>query len=304
MEAVPTEASAVTAALLDGALLDELWPLSQAADCGLEREDLRALLAQEAAHLDLAGSPPTRNALAEHFSALRLADLVLARACAQGSERAWERFFTLYRQPLTRAAIAITGSQSLGSELADQLYAELYGLTERAGARRCPLLSYKGRGSLAGWLRTTLAQRHVDHHRRTRREEPLNDGDTGLDPPAALPEPLAPPDELNALRTAVGASLAATDPEDRFLLTAYYLDGRKLHQIAATLGVHEATISRKLKRAAETAHKLILKNLQGAGMSKRAAQEALGVDPRDLDMNLKSWMQAHHSQSFQGEAAG
>jgi len=32
-----------------------------------------------------------------------------------------------YREPLVRAAIAITGSDTLGRELADQLYAELFG---------------------------------------------------------------------------------------------------------------------------------------------------------------------------------
>ena len=66
-------------------------------------------------------------------------DLVLARACARGNERAWEHFVAVYRQPLTRAAIAITGSETLGHELADQLYAELYGLNLRDGhgAARC-----------------------------------------------------------------------------------------------------------------------------------------------------------------------
>jgi RNA polymerase sigma-70 factor (ECF subfamily) len=297
----PTQ-SAAAVLPIDGALADELWQLSEAGACGLEREAFLALLRQEAAHLNPAEPAPSRSALAEHFHSLRLADLVLARACAQGCERAWERFLTLYRQPLIRAAISITGSESLGRDLADQLYAELYGLVERDGERRCPLLSYRGRGSLLGWLRTTLAQRHVDHHRRTHREQPLDNGEQTFDPPAAEPDP--PPAQLAVLRSAIGASLAAASPEDRFLLAAYYLDGRKLHQIAATLGVHEATISRKLKRAAETVHKQVLQRLQTAGLSRRAAEEALGADPRDLEMNVKSWMQADNTQSFQGEAAG
>ena len=65
----------------------------------------------------------------------------------------------------------------MGRDLADQLYAELYGLTVRDGERRCPLHSYRGRGSLMGWLRTTLAQRRVDHYRRTRHEEPIEEFD-------------------------------------------------------------------------------------------------------------------------------
>ncbi len=113
------------------------------------------------------GAPASRLQQAAYFRGLRLGDLVLARACAAGNERAWERFVAIYREPLVRAAIAITSSDTLGRELADQLYAELFGLTTRDGERRCPLESYRGRGSLMGWLRTTLAQRHVDHYRRT-----------------------------------------------------------------------------------------------------------------------------------------
>jgi RNA polymerase sigma-70 factor (ECF subfamily) len=296
------EASAAWAGLLDGALLNELWLASDADTCGLTRDEFHEMLTAESAHLAATEAPPNRKSLVEHFRNLRLADLTLARACAQGCERAWERFLVLYRQPLIRAAIAITGSDSLGRELADQLYGELYGLTERDGVRRCPLASYRGRGSLLGWLRTTLAQRHVDHHRRTHREESLDDGARALDPPAAEPEPLAPPAQLDVLQAAVGQSLTALDAEDRFLLAAYYLDGRKLHQIGAVLGTHEATISRKLKRAAETVHKLILKNLEAVGMSRRAAQEALGTDPRDLDVNLKTLLQALESGPFPEQA--
>ena len=143
---------------------------------------------------------------------------------ARGSD-----FIAVYRQPLLRAAIAITGSETLGRDLADQLYAELYGLTERDGERRCPLASYRGRGSLLGWLRTTLAQRHVDHHRRTRREEPLEE----FDAPAPDPAPEQPARELSLLERAIEEALESAEAEDRFLLAAYYLDGQTLKQIAA-----------------------------------------------------------------------
>jgi RNA polymerase sigma-70 factor (ECF subfamily) len=233
---------------------------------------------------------------ARFFAGLKLADLVLARACAGGSERAWEHFIALYRQPLLRAAIAITGSDTVGRELADGLYAELYGLTVRDGRRRCPLESYSGRGSLIGWLRTTLAQRHVDHYRRTYRELPLDqirENEAGEDkarkevirqlatPAADAPE-AAPPAALSLLVSAVQEALEREGPEERFLLASYYLDGRTLHQVAALLGVHEATVSRKLKRATTSVRNCIIHNLERTGMSRRAAQEALAIDPRDL----------------------
>ena len=86
------------------------------------------------------------------------------------------------------------------------------------------------------------------------------------------------------------------------LLAAYYLDGRTLLQIAHVLHVHEATVSRKLKRVCEEIHKQVVKNLQNAGMSRRAADEALGADPRDLDLNLKKLLQYSQSDAFKEKA--
>ncbi|MEI9970329.1 MAG: hypothetical protein WDM87_17570 [Terracidiphilus sp.] len=84
------------------------------------------------------GASPTPRQQADYFRSLRLDDLVLARACAAGNERAWEHLIARHRQPLIRAAIAITGNETLGRDLADQLYAELFGLNTREGERRCP----------------------------------------------------------------------------------------------------------------------------------------------------------------------
>jgi len=289
----------------DSALADQLWRECDAASWGLDRDEFHKILLSVAGaqNCGLAeGMVPSRQQQTAFFSGLKLADIVLARACAAGHERAWERFIALYRQPLMRAAIAITGSETLGSELADQLYAELFGLATRDGARRCPLMSYRGRGSLMGWLRTTLAQRHVDHYRRTRREEPLERLAADWDPPAPEPETSTPHAELTRLERAVEEAVGERDAEDRFLLAAYYLDERTLLQIAQVLHVHEATVSRKLRRAIDGIRKQVLRNLQSSGLSRRAAQEALGSDPRDLRLNLKKLLQNSQSDAFQEKA--
>jgi RNA polymerase sigma-70 factor (ECF subfamily) len=267
-------------------LLEELWRTSGAGAYALGRDEferivLRIAMARNFGRAEGLAAEATPQQQAEFFASIRVADLVLARACAAGSERAWERFIELYRQPLLRAAIAITGSDTLGRELADGLYAELYGLTEREGERRCPLDSYSGRGSLIGWLRTTLAQRHVDHHRRTHREQPLEDF---MEPLQTAGEAVAQPEPSTwpLLAGAVEEAVKKMGAEERFLLASYYLDGRRLHAIAAVLAVHEATVSRKLKRATENIRKQIVRGLERRGLSRRKAEEALGADPRDL----------------------
>jgi RNA polymerase sigma-70 factor (ECF subfamily) len=230
-----------------------------------------------------------------------LQDLALAHACALGRDTAWQQFVARFREPLTQSAISITGSVVMGHELADSLYAELFGLTERGDQRRSPLAYYSGRGSLKGFLRATLVQRNVDQHRRARREAPITEDD--LPAPSTAPAPR--PDVLVSLSRCLAAALGSLSPEERFLLSAWFLDRRTLLDISHILRVHEATVSRRLQRLTARLHKDLLKNLQLSGMSKAAAEEALGTDPRDLDLNLRTFLQTAQAGAFpqQGDSA-
>ena len=115
-----TQAGAGIAALpgaIDRALLEELWRASDAASWGLAQDEFDRILLEVGTAWNSGsteGPQASRQQQAAFFRGLRLADLVLARACADGNERAWERFIAVYRQPLVRAAIAITGSETLG----------------------------------------------------------------------------------------------------------------------------------------------------------------------------------------------
>jgi RNA polymerase sigma-70 factor (ECF subfamily) len=217
---------------------------------------------------------------------LHLEELAIARGCALGRESAWRRFLAQYREQLTRAAIEMTGSAALGEELASALYSELFGLTEREGRRWSPLLRYSGRGSLMGWLRAILAQRRVDQYRKIGRETELGE----IEPAAAVSEQIEP-EQLGDLRVALKMTLSEASAEERFLLSAYYLDQHTLHEMSRVLRVHEATISRKLKRATERLRKQLLRALKARGLSGHAAEEALGTDPRDVDINLRKLLQ-------------
>lgn len=283
-------------------LVEELWRTAEAESCGLTVEEFGGILGAVGTKLNYglpAGAPADSSQRSAFLRGLHLPELALAHACALGHDAAWQRFLTLYRAPLTQAAIAITGSATLGHDLADSLYSELYGLKQDEGERRSPLASYSGRGSLLGWLRTTLAQRHVDHHRRTRRETPL---DT-LDAPASEPSPTPLSAELVRLTHALSRTLQALPSEDRFLLSAYFLDRHTLLEISRTVHVHEATISRRLKRLAADLRKQLLQNLQAVGLSKRAAEEALGADPRDIEINLRKLLQTSQPPPFSDRAA-
>lgn len=286
---------------LPASLLKELWTTSEAETCGLTLEEFSAILGSVGTKLNHgipAGVVPDTAQEAAFFRSLHLSELALAHACALGKEVAWERFLQLYRAFLVQVAVAITGSVDLGQELADSLYAELYGLRQLDGERRSPFASYSGRGSLRGWLRTTIAQRFRDHYRRTRHETQLED----IDCPA--PESFSPIlAEQTILAHAIARTLQGVAAEDRYLLAAYYLDRQTQLQIARILNVHEATISRRLSRLVADLRKQLLGNLFRGGLSKRAAEEALGTDPRDLEINIRRLMQSSQIASFSDKTA-
>jgi RNA polymerase sigma-70 factor, ECF subfamily len=223
----------------------------------------------------------------EFYASLRVEELALARACAIGNERAWETFLTRYREKLYEIALHIAREDSAARELADSLYADLYGLNSRQPARVSKLASYTGRGSLEGWLRTVLAQEHVNRYRKQKRLVSMEE-ETEEGAQFAAPEL---PNEVTAdprLESATDEALAALTSEDRFVLSAYYLDGRTLAEIGRMIGTHESTISRKLVKISKALRKQILAGLSRRGMSRRQAEESLEVDVRDLRVDIRS----------------
>ena len=282
---------------LSGLSIDEFWRAAHADSVDFRKDELASLLVTLGVRYGYGLAPgvsASRAQIAAFWGALQLQDLALAHACALGRDAAWRQFMTRFREPLTRAAIGITGSATAGEELAGSLYSEMFGLTERNGQRQSPLASYSGRGSLMGFLRATLAQRHVDRYRRTNRETAL----PAADLPAA-PQPLLPaPALLSRLGDALATTLSLLAPEERFILSAWFLDQRTLLEISRVIGVHEATVSRRLQRLTSRLHEELLKRLHGSGMSRAAADEALGTDPRDLEINLRSLLQASQPATF------
>ncbi len=217
---------------------------------------------------------------------LRVDELALARACAAGDNSAWEVFLTRFREKLYLSALRIAREDSAARELADTLYADLYGTTLRGGERISKLASYTGRGSLEGWLRTVLAQEYVNRYRKQKRLVSLEEeNEEGVQFAAPVPE--AAPSADPRAEVAIDEALASLAPEERLILTAYYLDGRTLAEIARMLGVHESTISRKVDKLAKSLRKKILASMVRGGMTRRQAEEALEVDVRDLRIDIR-----------------
>ncbi len=296
------------------ASVERCWRKADApADWNLTREQFQAALERSAAKRFPGAQPITEKdakKIEAHLEALHAADLALACACSLGSPAAWDFFVAQFRPELYRAARAIAGygagRDANARELADSLYADLYGLRESEGRRKSLFDYFHGRSKLATWLHAVLAQRHVDEIRRARRTEPLenDEGDenihiTALHARSQEHDPDHDPqrdpghaENLAILQAALTAALGGLDPRDRLRLAYYYADDRTLAEIGRLLVEHEATVSRKLERTRRDVRARVEASLRDRnGMSEAQARLCLecasGEWPFDLTVHLR-----------------
>jgi len=204
-------------------------------------------------------SAPSVEELQGYLSTLHLQDLALACACAEGVAEAWEFFVATYRGYLRACAWVMlkrSANAPEAEELADSLFAELYGLSLQ---KRGSLLRYfHGRSTLKTWLRAVMAQRHVDKIRAGRKfkelgEEEGSDGEAlrGAATMAVL-VPAGDPHRERYLRlftSALQTALKNLDGQSAERLRMYYAEEKKLAEIGRALGEHESSVSRHLEKA-------------------------------------------------------
>ncbi len=283
-------------------LLESLHVHANAARWNLPLSEFAAALCRSAVHR-FGVAQPSAEALENYLRTLHLEDLALACALRCGYEPAWEEFVAHYRPILYGAGRAIVGAagEERARELADSLYAELYGLDRSGGARKTSLLDYfHGRSRLATWLRSILAQRYVDALRGSRRLESLdhenaashavgvthaNPAFENIDPDRAR--------LLPRLFQAISKALTALPAADRLLLSLYYVQGLTLAQIARIRGVHEATVSRRLQNLRLELRENVERLLAQGSAARNGRPAAKGLSAaeicRCLDYALEDW---------------
>jgi RNA polymerase sigma-70 factor len=242
------------------------------------------------------GAQPDPRDVEVYLKSLHLEDLALACACSKGIEKAWEFFIAHFRQDLRNAASAMLRGSGLADdaraeELADSLYAELYGVRSSADGRRKSLFEYfHGRSKLSTWLRAVLAQKQVDMFRTSGRTVSLDaemDGDVPhelADRTASVP---ADPDReryIGRFEGALSTALASLTPRERMILACYYVDQLTLAEIGRMLHEHESTVSRQLERMRGALRECVMRALrrETPASNGRPAEPALDVAQVEL----------------------
>jgi len=254
----------------DPAILKQWCVSAGTAEWGITTERFAAELAR-CAEARFRDAQPTVEELKAYVGGLRLKDLGLACACADGVAEAWEHFVGIYRGYLRACAgamLARSASAPEAEELADSLFAELYGLTAE---KRGSLLRYfHGRSSLKTWLRAVLAQRHVDKIRAGRKFEELGDEDGAVDAKrrvaAGVSQVTADPHRAKYLlkfTEALQTALDNLDKRDAERLRMYYGEQKKLAEIGRVLGEHESSVSRHLEKVRRDVRSAVEEILRG-----------------------------------------
>jgi RNA polymerase sigma-70 factor len=246
--------------------IDRLYPTSNASAWHVSRSTFTTALSKSFDRRFAAAANTVTRADAENFlNSLHAADLALAIGCREGDADAWRHLVSTYRAPVDAFARAVLGNSSRASEIADSLWADLYGLRGSNGDRRSPLDHYGGRSSLMSWLRVVVTRLEADQWRATRRMEPLDetrDGSSGaIDNGSASPDP----DRarlIAALERSLGDAVNALSPDDRLRLSYYYVQDLTLAQTAALLGEHESSASRNLSRARTAIRECVTRTLR------------------------------------------
>lgn len=196
------------------------------------------------------------------LESLAVDDLALAAACREGNDGAWRQFLASYRGLIEGAAHGLISNSSAARELADSLYADLYGLRKNGDGRNSPFDRYHGRSPLSAWLRTVIARRAADSWRSTKICESID----------SVPEhqlnhtPHEPCDPqrgryLAMLCESLKCAFAQLPPAERLRLSYYYLQNLTLAQIGALTGEHESTVSRKLTQTRQRIREQVERNL-------------------------------------------
>jgi RNA polymerase sigma-70 factor (ECF subfamily) len=250
--------------------------------------------------------------ITDFIDKLQADDLCLIVACEQGNQEAWSDLVERFSPTVRSAARSASPNEEGAEDLAQSIWAELYGLRVREDGRPAGKLSYySGRGSLAGWLRAVVAQLAVDQHRKQfRLVQTEEDADLDriiqhspdettwsghgavLDPEVEISRKLSGAQ----MQKALAQSIKQLSGEDRLLVKLYYFDGLRLREAGAVLGVHEATASRRLTRIHTDLRKEVEKILiEEKGWTKLETKRAFSDIALHFEAGIEPLLATEHA---------
>lgn len=211
----------------------------------------------------------TIEAFTRHLSSLRcierlpgnINELYLCAACTLGQRKGLELLEAEYFPALTVRLRRMLREEHLADEVLQTVRIRLLtGLSPK-------IASYRGEGSLAGWLGVVSAHAAQDFlRRRNMQRKHMNELMMGLatgqvagkDRMSPSPEELALNDErVRACDSALRSAMGSLDAGDQHLLREHFLFGASINELAphytsssTGVEVHRSTVARRIQRSA------------------------------------------------------
>jgi RNA polymerase sigma-70 factor (ECF subfamily) len=226
-------------------------------------------------------SSPSARHVEEALETLAVGDLYLATAMSQGDPRSWALFEERYAEYARRLCHHYIESPERAREITATLAADLF-LPRRDG-EPARVASYRGFGSLKGWLKVVLYHITQDRYREDKKTVSLDDdsgrGEEGTSRAERIESPAPPPDAdivqkrcHEAFQAALPQAVIVLDDREKNLVQLYFVKGLQGNELAPMFRVHESTVSRWLDKL-----RLHLKST-----IERVAHSRCGMTPRDV----------------------
>ena len=200
---------------------------------------------------------------------LELADLYLAFGCAEHDAAALaaldRTLLAALRGPIRRLGLADTSIDEVLQLVREELLV----------AASPKILSYSGRGSLAGWLRAVAVRKGLRLIRQTPKHDTLepDHGTMTADPELAYMKK----HYGEAFQRGFATALAQLQPKDRLLLKQRFRHRMGVEALGVHYGVHAGTISRWVQSARDAL----------ATLTRTAMMAELGFGAADLSSILR-----------------
>jgi RNA polymerase sigma-70 factor (ECF subfamily) len=195
----------------------------------------------------IADRVPPEAAMLPYLSSLCAADLFLACACALGDAAGLAALETQYLEVLPAVLVSIGLPGDVTIEARQRLRIRLLVSTDD---RRAKIATYRGRGELSAWIRTSAIREALQLLRQEKQE--ASNRDLLADWPVATEDP-----QLEQIRRRYQAefkecfvaALAALTARARNILRQHFVYGMTIDQLGKIYGIHRTTALRWSHRA-------------------------------------------------------
>jgi len=208
--------------------------------------------------------------------AARAADLYLACASAARVRGAVEAFDRAYLGQVGAHLARMGPTPAFVDEVRQEVLTKLFVGKDGAAPR---ITEYDGKGALASWVRVIALRAAIDLRRQRGAA-----GEVEHDPAHEAPAGGSPEGDYQeahyrrAFDEALRGAVATLEVDQRRLLRRHFADGITLDALAVELGVHRATVARRLAAARASLR----------SEARRRLQTALGA--RDSELSSMAWM--------------